>query len=149
MRSPKRQLTRGSCTCVLTIRPSPGGGGASGAATTLASGDVVLTAGEGSLLVLSFRGEERARLDLDGIQLGVVDDVSDAVSYDPFPIAVPQPLHVPPESLRFRAVTEREVDCPLVVSESAAQRRLASECSDTTTTQPSACEAARACSTNS
>ncbi len=46
-------------------------------------------------------------------------------------------------------VTDRELDWPLVLSEFAAHRRLVSVCSDTTTTQPSAPDEARACSISS
>jgi hypothetical protein len=55
-------------------------------------------------IVLS-RGEEALlTLPADGLQLGRVDEVSDGVSYDPWPLIIEDPFYDPPDGLRWLPV---------------------------------------------
>jgi len=46
---------------------------------------------------------------LDSIQLGIVEEISDEVNYDPYPLAAADPLYSPPEGLAWLNVTAAEL----------------------------------------
>lgn len=85
--------------------------------TTGLSQDVSLAAGAYSVRVSAddlelglTRGDDTLlRFPVDALQLGAVNELSDSVNYDPYPILVPGPLSRQPDGLRWLSVTRAEL----------------------------------------
>lgn len=76
---------------------------------TIGSGEITLAFVPGTGLVESRGGERLVTLPVDGFVLGRVDEVSDAVNYDPYPLASEARVYNPPEGLRFLAATRAKL----------------------------------------